>query len=264
MRANSKGKQYVSPVDGYVISIPPGAIPEGMTATFKHGIVPDGPFGSFKFPTGVRPVSAILSLHPTTEQPLLKPIDVALPHFIHCETQEDCQRLAVFKAKCTGDRGNGHGKQIYQFEQMTEVNLSLGTYYGDSKYPEGIPYAKYSTDHHCYLCIGEYRKEDIDKAIFSMIEVKPKVVDQFDNLVVHFCLPYFLPTCHQVRSETCIMISIPVSVTVDIDIMLHTQAIIIKTYNTRNRLSGISIQTKDMNSTYSPLNSHQTKVVTIL
>ena len=197
---DSKGIQHVSPDDGYTISLPSGAIAEGKTVTFKYGVVPDGPFGPFQFPNGVRPVSAILSLHPTTEEPLLKPIEIALPHFIHCETQEDQKRLAVYKADCHSDvREGADGRTLYSFKKMTGVKLSLGIYNGDPNYPEGIPYAKFSTGHCCYLCIGEYGKDDTDRAIFSLVEAKPKTLNRFEELVVHFCLPYFLPTCHMVR-----------------------------------------------------------------
>ena len=193
---DSKGNQYVSPDDGYVIFVPPGAIAKDKTVTFKYGVVPDGPFGPFEFPDGVRPVSAIMSLHPTTEEPLLKPIEIAQPHFIHCETQKDQKRLAVYKADCRGEIKNG--KMVYSFKQMIDVKLSLGTYYGDPNYPQGIPYAKYSTGHFCHLCIGEYGKDETDRAIFSLIDIKPKTLGPSEDLVVRFCLPYFLPTCHKV------------------------------------------------------------------
>ena len=199
LTVDSRGKQYISSDDGYTISIPPGAVAKGKTVTFKYGVVPDGPFGPFHFPNGVRPVSAILSLHPTTEEPLLKPIEIAQPHFIHCKTQEDQKRLAVYKADCQSDvREGADGRILYSFKKMTDVKLSLGTYNRDPNYPEGIPYAKFSTHHPCYFCIGEYGKDDTDRAIFSLVEVKPKVLNQFEDLIIHFCFPYFLPTCHKV------------------------------------------------------------------
>ena len=196
MTVDSKGKQYVSPDDGYVILVPPGAIAKGKTVTFKCGVVPDRPFRPFEFPNGARPASAILSLHPTTEEPLLKPIEIALPHYIHCETQEDQKRLTVYKANCHGEIKNG--KTVYSFKQMTDVKLSLGTYRGDPNYPQGIPYAKCSIDHFCYLCYGEYSKDETDKAIFSLFDIKPKTLDPREDLVIRFCLTYYLPTCHKV------------------------------------------------------------------
>ena len=196
MTVDSKGKQYVSPDDGYIISVPPGAIAEGKTVTFKYGVIPDEPFGPFEFPDGVRPASAILSLHPTTEEQLLKPIGIALPHFIHCETKEDEKRLVVYKADCHGEIKNG--KKIYSFKQMTDVKLSHGTFRGDPNYPQGIPYAKCSIDHFCYLCFGEYSKDETDRAMFSLFDIKPKTIDPVENLVILFCLTYFLPTCHKV------------------------------------------------------------------
>ena len=199
IEVDSNGKKYVSPEDGYAISVPPGAIPQGKSITFRHGVVPDGPFGPFEFPTGVRPVSAILSLHPSTEQPLLKPMEIALPHFIHCETEDVCSRLAVFKADCRISDGEEGSKLI--FKEMPGVNLSLGMYCEDPNYPEGIPYGKFSTDHHCYWCLCErYSPEDTDRAIFSLIEVRPKVLDLSEDAIIHFCLPYFLPTCHKVHT----------------------------------------------------------------
>lgn len=195
MTVDSKGKQFVSPDDGYAILVPPGAIAKGKTVTFKYGVVSDGPFGPFEFPDGVRPVSAILSLHPTTEDPLLKPIEIALPHFIHCESQDN-KRIAVYKADCHGEVRDG--KVVYSFKQMTGVKLSLGTYRGDPSYPQGIPYAKCSTDHCCYLCYGEYGKDETDSAIFSLFDIKPKTLGPLEDLVIHFCLTYFLPTCHKV------------------------------------------------------------------
>ena len=196
MTVDSNGNQYISPDDGYVILVPPEAIAVGNTVTFKYGVVPDGPFGPFEFPDGVRPVSAILSLHPVTEDPLLKPIEIAQPHFIHCETQEDQKRLAVYKADCRGCIKNG--KMVYSFKRMTDVKLLLGTYYRDPNYPQGIPYAKYSTSHCCYLCIGEYGKDETDRAIFSLFDIKPKTLGPFEDPIIYFCLPYFLPTCHKV------------------------------------------------------------------
>ena len=193
LKVDSKGFQYVSPDDGYAILFPPGAISEGNTVTYEHGVVPDGPFGPFEFPVGVRPVSAIIFLHPTTDQTLLKPIDIVLPHIMHSEGWE---RLSVYKADCHGKEENG--KLIYSFKEIANVNLAFGTYYGDSNYREGIPYAKFSTYHLCYICIGIHDKEYTDTANFTLFEVKPKVLDQSEDLLIHFCLTYCLSTCHKV------------------------------------------------------------------
>lgn len=180
--------------DGYAILFPPGAIPEGKTVTYKHGVVPDGPFGPFKFPKDVRPVSAIISLHPTTNQPLLKPIDISIPHVMRCEAWGG---LAVLKADCHSDKENG--RMIYKFREVANVDLALGTYHGDTNYRDGIPYAKFSTRHLCYWCIGTHEKEYTDRANFTLFEVKPKVVDQAEDLLIHFCLTYCLSTCHKVH-----------------------------------------------------------------
>lgn len=190
LHVNSQGKRYVSPADGYAFSIPPGTIPEGKTTMiFKHGIVPYGPFGPFKFPEGVVPVSAILYVHPTSDERLLKPIEIALPHIIQFGKADDRKhlQLSVFKADCNNFRREKNGKKIYNFEKAPCENLSLLTC-------RGFPYAKMSTQHCCYMCYGVYRKEDTDDALFCLVEAIPRIAED-SNRVIHFSVLFFLPTC---------------------------------------------------------------------
>ena len=190
LQVDCKGKEYASPDDGYAFSIPPGSIPEGKTITFKHGIVSDGPFGPFEFPTDVRPVSSILSLHATIEQPLLKPIEIALPHIIHCENADDHKQLAVFKATCNDFRIGRNGEHIFSFKKVSSANLTI-------MMCQGFPYAKFSTCHCCYMCYGVCSKEDTDNALFCFVEAIPRVIRQSRPLI-HFCVIFFLPTCLKV------------------------------------------------------------------
>ena len=189
---DSKGKQYFSPDNGYAISIPPGAFPDNVVVTLKHGVVPNGPFGPFKFPDEVRPISAILFLHPTTEQLLHKPVEIALPHVIHCERTLESKQIAVFKANCTDFKTEKDGKQIYCFEECPSENLTLIMH-------QGFPYAKFSLRHYCYLCLVErYRREDTENAVFCLLEAIPRNAVQHSQILIHFCVLYFLPTCLKV------------------------------------------------------------------
>lgn len=177
-------------------SVPSGAVPNGSTITLRHGIVPHGAFQNFRFPQGVYPVSSIISLQSTTKLELLKPFDIALPHFINCETPEDCMKLAVFKAYHTHDN---KVTSSYQFEPTPNESLSLYSY-RIKESNQVVPYASYSSDHCCLWCIGTYTSYDADKAMFCLTEAKQKQSTEKGSreLTIHYCLPYYLPTCIKV------------------------------------------------------------------
>ena len=190
------GAQFFSVEDGYKISIPPGAVPTGLTVTLKHGIIPYEHFHQFRFPEGVRPVTPILSLQPSMKQNFLAPFTIALPHYIRCETPDDCTKLAIFKA-C--HEIGGDGRSVYQFHQEPIENLLL---FSIRNRVNGVvvPYAAYSSDHCCCWCVGEYFREDTDKAMFCLVEAKPKR-NEAKEQTIHYCLPYYLPTCLTVGSQ---------------------------------------------------------------
>lgn len=189
------GGTFVSLDDGYSISVPSGAVPTGSTNTIRHGVVPHGAFHNFRFPQGVYPVSSIICLQSTTELELLKPFDIALPHFINCDTPEECMKLTVFKACCT------HIDEVtssYQFEPIPNESLSLYSYRSKES-NQVIPYVSCSSDldFYCLWCVCTYTSYDADKAMFCLIEAKQKQSTE-KGLTIHYCLPYYLPTCIKV------------------------------------------------------------------
>lgn len=190
------GARFVSVEDGYMISVPPGAVPTGSIVTLKHGIVPHGGFHQFQFPDGVRPVSPILSLQPSMKQNFLTSFSFALPHCIRCETPDDCMKLAVFKA-C--HEVGEDGRPIYRFQPMPIENLLLFSV-RNRENGAVMPYAAYSSDHCCYWCVGEYFRENTDKAMFCLVEARPKRNESREQ-TIHYCLPYYLPTCLKVSTE---------------------------------------------------------------
>ena len=194
MKVTSEGAQFVSQDDGYIISAAPGAVSKGSSVTLRHGVVPHGAFDQFEFPKGVYPVSAILSVQPTSDWKFLKPISIALPHFMSCETEDDCTKLIVLKA-CHVTDENGVSK--YRFKKMPKKNLTLFSV-RDKKNGMVWPYVSYSSDHCCYWCVGTYNKSDTDKAMFCLTEAKPKSTEAVESREFHFCLSYYLPTCIQV------------------------------------------------------------------
>ena len=195
----SDGAPIISQDDGYIISVPPGAISKGLSITLKHGVVPHGAFDQFEFPEGVTPVSAVLSVQCPTKRTFLKPISIALPHFMNCETSDDCNKLAVFKA-CHASQINVNGRKKYQFKEMPKERLTLFTV-RNKKAGLVLPYAAYSSNHCCYWCVGTYNKTDTDKAMFCLTEAKPKLSDELETkeFNIHYCLSYYLPTCLKVK-----------------------------------------------------------------
>ena len=196
LTVTSDGAYFISPDDGYIISVPPGAVRKGETITLKHGVVPHGGFGHFQFKDGMHPVSLIVSVQSqTTKHKFHKPIVIAMPHYINLETADDCSKLAVFKACHTIE----NGVPTYRFEEQPRENVSHFTV-RSKELGTVMPYVAYSTEHCCYWCVGTYSKEYIDnQTMFCLTEARPKSTDESRELAIHYCLSYHLPTCLKVR-----------------------------------------------------------------
>ena len=194
MNVTAEGRVFTSRDDGYIISIPPGAVSKGSQVTLKHGVVPHEAYHIFEFPSEAYPVSAVVSVQSTSNQAFLKPITIALPHFIHCETSDDCRKLAIFKACHVTDE---NGVSTYQFKEMLKEQLSLFSV-RNKEIGVLLHYAAYSSDHCCYWCVGTYDRNVTDKALFCLTEANLKASEGVD-LSIHYCLSYYLPTCLQVN-----------------------------------------------------------------
>jgi hypothetical protein len=192
LTVTSDGAYFISPEDGYIISVPPGAVRKGERVTLKHGVVPHGGFGQFQFQDGMHTVSPIVSVH---KHKFHKPIEIAMPHCINCRTADDCSKLAVFKACHTIE----NGLPTYRFEEQPSENLSHFTV-RSKELGTVIPYVAYSTEHCCYWCVGTYSKKHTDnQTMFCLTEARPKSTEESRELAIHYCLSYHLPTCLQVR-----------------------------------------------------------------
>ncbi|XP_064382619.1 uncharacterized protein LOC135331407 isoform X1 [Halichondria panicea] len=195
----NKGQTFHSDEDGYTITVPEGAVKEGIEITLHHGVAPHSPYGPFEFDEGVQPVSPILLLCPQPANTVfLKPIEVTLPHFIACETLEDCnKRLSFSKARHDNFRVNNSCK-IYQFETVTDGNVVHTV-----SQEETIRYdaATLYTQHCCFLCIQEeVSEEDTRNACFSLHQIVPRYRNGY-NYEVYYCLSYQLETCNKTVDE---------------------------------------------------------------
>ena len=142
------------------------------------------------FPAGVRPVSAVLALHPESDVTFLKPVEVTMPHFIDLEDEDDCKRLKVFVAG-----PNIPGEEGLHFKAMSQDAVSLFT---SGSYKHRKQYATFSIKHCCHFCVGEfYTKKDTDKALLVLTRAQ-KAENYSRKLFLHHCFHYDLPTCSKV------------------------------------------------------------------
>ena len=179
---NSSGGVYYNPVHDVSLTIPVGAIPEGILITIEIGIT----FcGMFQFPVDVNPVSPIVWLcvqHLQSFQ-FQKPVEVTLPHCLSIVSSEECESLQprFFTANhCT------NGYYFKPAQGRTTVNLQKG-------------YATLITKHFCLYCLAVYSPDVTEKARYCLITVQPKTIDS-PSWTIHFCVAYFLETCIQVNA----------------------------------------------------------------
>ena len=180
---SSRGGKYHSEEDDFTLIVPEGAIPTGDSISIQIGVVPYGPVGPFKYPAGVRPVSPIVWLCSAPKPDFQKPIELSLPHCIDCNNEDDCRSLTFLKAGHTANQGT----RVFHFE-LTD---------GKASFVPNASYGTLSTTHFCLYCVGEYTREDTDKANYCLVVARPLRMEK--NSKVHFCLTYFLKTCLKVR-----------------------------------------------------------------
>ena len=181
------GGKYYSPEDGYSLTVPRGAIPENLgSVSIQHGVIPYGPFGPFKYPDGVKPVSPIVWFCSTSSVEFQKLVEITIPHCYDCDSEQDSQSLAFFKAN---HNISDNGPKMFHFKEVEGIssfplNTSCGTLY---------------SKHLCFYCIGTNDEGITSKAKFCLITAKPVCFQRRSR--IHFCLTYLL--------ETCVKVSIP-------------------------------------------------------
>ena len=182
------GGKYHSPEDGYSLTVPKGAISEKLgSVSIQCGVIPYGPFGPFKYPDDIKPVSPIVWFCSTPSVKFQKPVEITIPHCLDCE--EDSQSLAFFKANHNVSN-SGPIARVFHFKEVE----------GTSSFPTNTSHGILQSKHLCFYCIGSKDKEITNKAKFCLITAKPVCFQRRSR--IHFCLTYLL--------ETCIKVSIPI------------------------------------------------------
>ena len=187
---NSDGGTYHSQDDGYSLTVPKGAIPENMgSVSVQCGVIPYGPLGPFKYPDGVKPVSPIVWFCSTPNVEFQKPVEIVIPHCLDCQSEEDTQSLAFFKANHDDYTASDSGQKMFSFRKAE----------GTASFPLSTSSGTLCSKHFCFFCVGVYSREDTAHANFCLITAKPVHIQRKCRL--HFCLTYFLATCLKVNKQ---------------------------------------------------------------
>ena len=188
LRFDCNGGNFHSPEDDYHLTVPKAAIPEKLgLISMQCGVIPYGPFGPFKYPDGVKPVSPIVWFCSTPSVKFQKPVEITIPHCYDCDSEEDSQSLAFFKAN---HNVSDSDPPTFHFLKETE---------GVSSFPLNTSHGTLHSNHLCFYCIGSQDKEITDRANFCLIMAEPKCFQRRSK--IHFCLTYLLKTCMQVNNK---------------------------------------------------------------
>ena len=170
---------YINRTHDITVEIPERAVPEGTVLKLSVSAMLYGPF---LFPEGVRPVSPILWLCTNPTLTFSRPIEVVLPHYLHCEDQNDTKKLIFLKADHNSIDGKFHFKPTD----------------GESVFKHHTTYGMLHTKHCCFLCIAaKMTEKDTPKTNLSLITAYPRN-PQEHPWNVYFGVTYLLPTCMQV------------------------------------------------------------------
>lgn len=184
--------------DDITIVFPDGFISQ-PSVTFRHYVIPHEFISPHSFPQGFRPISAILLLEPREQIQFLKPIEITMPHFVDLETEDDCKRIAFFKA-CTDDYEIINGQTIVKFKEVSNdmaVSLFTTRFMDSDNIERRIQYATLYAGCCCYICsVENMTSEDTNKAKFCLTQA----VSRFSNEVtLHYIIHYDLTTCLKVK-----------------------------------------------------------------
>ena len=165
------------------VTIPPGAIPDGVTAHIEMGVALYGPF---KFPDSHHPVSPILWFCIAEGIEVLLPIKYKLPHVI---TDVNRVKLTFVKAN--------HLDFSYDSSMNMDVFTFKTVHAGESSI--AARYGVLTTKHCCLLCIdAEHVTKDLALQKGYCLHTLVEKVDTSSYRILLVCT-YFLRTCFEVR-----------------------------------------------------------------
>ena len=188
LKFDCNGGKFHSPEDGFSLTVPKGAISEKLgSVSTQCGVIPYGPFGPFKYPDGIKPVSPIVWFCTASSVNLQKPVEITIPHCLECDSEEDSRSLAFFKAN---HNVSDSSPTVFYFKEAE----------GTSLFPPNTSHGTLHSNHFCFYCIGVKDKDITNKAKFCLITAKPFCFQKRSR--IHFCLTYLLDTCVKVSTPS--------------------------------------------------------------
>ena len=168
------------------VTIPPGAVPDGVVINIEMGVALYGPF---KFPDNHQQVSPILWFCIREDVQLLLPISFKLPHVV-----TDTSLIKLFFAKANHTEytyDSTMKREMFIFKTLTDEKSNF-TNCNLAERESGYGYL--SAKHHCFLCIEAQisKKLALEKG-FCLHTLIKKINSSSYNIL--FLCTYFLQTC---------------------------------------------------------------------
>ena len=137
----SEGANHADEANDFGLDIQKGAIADGVNLTIDIGVAL---FGPFQFPTGLRPVSPVLWVHPERKDiQLSKPVTLTIPHFLGLANHEDIESLGLTFLK-SDNKKNAKGQYELQPINDESIEFEPKTGFGSLK----------TTHFSCFICIA--------------------------------------------------------------------------------------------------------------
>ena len=174
---DSKGGKYEVLEQGITVRIPPNAL--DTEAHIEVGVTIHG---SFKFPTGQQPISAIvwLLVRGTSTFTFKKPVEIQLPHFLNLSNSDIDEKAEEF--------GLGFMTTNEEMDRRQQLIFTEGP-------RESVVYlqrsAKVLMKHFCFVCLSAKDSVIYERSKYLLTQVLPDPIKtlQWD---LHFCVSYNL------------------------------------------------------------------------
>ena len=182
-RCTSSGRTYHDKLNGFILKIPRGAIPEGVSLTIDIGVAL---YSQFQYPKGLRPVSPVFWIcirGRKRHMRFLKPVSITLNHCLNVKSEDDIESLGLTFLKGDHEMDFEEKYQFYPTEGMSifEPKTDSGTLH---------------TYHLCYTCIVCKIKEfTLQRAKFCLLGTLPRTFVYDKSMCIIFFVTFLLETC---------------------------------------------------------------------
>ena len=188
-----RGRQFKNEEHDITVTIPEGAIPEGLVVHFELAVAIIGPFN---FSGSRRPISPILWMCPQETFEFQKPFTITLPHFLTEAKPEDLENVAFSKATEYCYYTNPDGEHLYDFK--THPDADKPHFFSE----DGVNYGSFQTSHCCLYCLEnkKWTRDDMLKAGYFLHVVNAPQA-------VYFCVTFYLSSCSKVQCTSLVPIT---------------------------------------------------------